>query len=134
MEKEVRIFIRVQKYRKENWKKICVKKQISLTNLIIDSVENRILDNERRKILVFLEKQDNLFTKIETNINQVARIVNTQKFISKQDLKNFNEELKTIIELKQQQNEIFKKIYSLTVHLFLTNILLSVSLELLRMK
>lgn len=81
--------------------------------MIIDSVENRILNDERRKVLIFLEKQDNLFTKIETNINQVARLVNTQKYISTQDLKNFNEELKTIIGLKQQQNKIFTKIYSL---------------------
>lgn len=111
--KEERIFIRIQKHRKENWKKLCFQKKISLSSLIIDSVENRIFDDERRKILVFLEKQDNLFAKIENNINQVARIVNVQKFIRDEDLKSFVEQLKTIIELKHQQNEIFKKIYSL---------------------
>ena len=82
-------------------------------DLIIDSVENRIFDDERRKILTFLEKQDNLFAKIENNINQIAKIANTQKFISRDELKSFGENLKTIIELKEQQNEIFTKIYSL---------------------
>jgi hypothetical protein len=111
--KEERIFIRIQKYRKENWKKLCSKKGISLSSLIIDSVENRIFDDERRKILVFIEKQDNIFAKIENNINQVAKIVNTQKFIDSEILKTFNEKLEIVIKLKENQNEIFTKIYSL---------------------
>ncbi len=113
MEKEVRIFIRIQKSRKEEWKKICSKKQISLTSLIIDSVENRILDDERRKILTFIEKQDNIFGKIENNINQVAKIANGQKFISEKELHNFSIQLSEIADLKKEQNEIFIKIYSL---------------------
>lgn len=63
--KEVRIFIRIQKSRKESWKKICLEKQISLTNLIIDSVENRMMDNERRKVLAFIESQDNIFQRLK---------------------------------------------------------------------
>lgn len=49
MEKEVRIFIRIQKSRKENWRKICKERNITLTNLIIASVENRILEDERKR-------------------------------------------------------------------------------------
>ena len=113
MEKEVRIFVRIQKYRKENWKTLCKEKQISLTSLIIDSVEKRILDDERRKVLAFIEKQDNIFAKIETNINQVAKIANGQKFISEKELNNFSNQLNKIADLKKQQNEVFIKIYSL---------------------
>jgi len=113
MEKEVRIFIRIQKYRKENWKKLCRQRKISLTNLIIDSVEGRVLDDERRSILAFIEKQDNLFVKIETNINQVAKFVNTQKFITKESLTDFSGKLSEITDLKKKQNDIFIKIYSL---------------------
>ena len=39
--------------------------------------------------MAFIEKQDNIFIKIETNINQIARIVNVQKFISEEALKDF---------------------------------------------
>lgn len=113
MEKEVRIYIRIQKSRKDNWKKICSEKQISLTSLIIHSVENRILDDERRKVLNFIEEQDNIFVKIETNINQVARHVNTMKGINPSDVDYFNRQLNHIIELKKEQNSIFKKIYSM---------------------
>lgn len=111
--KEDMIIIRIQKSRKQNWRKICSEKQISLTSLIIHSVENRIQDDERRKVLAFIEKQDNIFIKIETNINQIARIVNGQKSISAQDLKDFSDKLSEIAFLKKQQNEVFLKIFSM---------------------
>ena len=113
MGKEEIIIIRIQKSQKENWKKICKEKNITLTNLIIASVENRILEDERKKILTFIEKQDNIFIKIETNINQIARISNAQKFISSKELNHFQNQLNEITDLKKQQNEIFIKIYSL---------------------
>ncbi|AIL45319.1 hypothetical protein BEI02_16305 [Elizabethkingia sp. HvH-WGS333] len=111
--KEDLIIIRIQKSRKENWKRICSKKQISLTSLITHSVENRILNDERRKVMAFIEKQDNIFIKIETNINQIARIVNVQKFISEEALKDFLDKLSEIEKLKREQNMIFSKIYSM---------------------
>ena len=113
MEKRDYIKIRISKTRKENWKRICKEKNITLTNLITASVENRILEDERKKILTFIEKQDNIFIKIETNINQIARIANAQKFISSKELNHFQNQLNEITDLKKQQNEIFIKIYSL---------------------
>lgn len=111
--KEELIAIRVQKLRKENWKQLCLEKNISLTSLIIDSVENRILDDERRNVLAFIEKQDNIFVKIETNINQIAKMVNGQKFISEYQLQKFSEQLAEITALKKTQNDLFLKIYSM---------------------
>ena len=111
--KEEIVIIRVHKIRKENWKKICIEKQISLTSLIISSVENRMMDDERRKVLAFIEKQDNIFAKIETNINQVAKMVNGQKFISENELQKFSSQLTEITKLKALQNEVFIKIYAL---------------------
>ena len=113
MGKEDLIIIRVQKFRKQNWKKLSKEKQISLTNLIIDSVENRLMDDERRKVLAFIEKQDNIFVKIETNINQIAKMVNGQKFISENELQKFSNQLTEIAKLKAQQNEVFIYIYSM---------------------
>lgn len=107
------ILFRITNQKKEEWKKICSKKQISLTSLIINSVENRMMDDERRKVLAFLEKQDNIFSRIETNINQVAKIVNTQKFISPKEMKDFSDKLLEITILKAQQNKIFENIYAL---------------------
>lgn len=92
---------------------MCDTRNISLTNFIIDSVEQKMLSDERRKVLAFIEKQDNLFARIENNINQIARIANSQKFISETDLKAFNQKLEKIAELKTQQNQIFFKIYEM---------------------
>ena len=97
----------------KDWKKICSNKQISLTSLIINSVENRMMDDERRKVLAFIEKQDNIFGKIETNINQVAKIANSQKFISETELRTFSDKLSEIIILKKEQNKMFTKIYAM---------------------
>ena len=113
MEKRDYIKIRISKTRKQHWKRIYKKKNITLTNLITASVENRILEDERKKILEIIEKQDNIFIKIETNINQIAKIANAQKFISSKELNYFQSQLKAITELKEKQNEIFTKIYSL---------------------
>lgn len=111
--REAFIKIRISKEKKALWKKICTARKINLTQLITASVENRILDDERRQILNFIEKQDNVFIKIETNINQVAKIVNTQKSIGGEEFKTFNEKLSEISLLKKQQNRIFEKIYEM---------------------
>jgi len=107
------IIFRINNQKKQEWKKICDTRKISLTSLIINSVESRILDDERRKVIEFIDKQDNVFIKIETNINQIAKIVNTQKLISSEDLKVFNQSLSEITILKKKQNKIFENIYSL---------------------
>jgi len=85
MEKEDYIKFRISKTKKQDWKNICKEKNLTLTDLI----------------------------KIETNINQVAKIVNGQKFISESELKNFTAKLSEITKLKKQQNQIFKKIYEM---------------------
>ncbi len=113
IKKKYYIKIRISIILKEKWKKACSEKKISLTSLIINSVENRFMDNERRKVLAFIEKQDNIFGKIENNINQVAKISNSQKFISETELKNFSNKLSEIIILKKKQNEMFTKIYAM---------------------
>jgi len=112
-EKKDYVKIRISSIQKAKWKKACLDKKISLTSLVISSVENRLTDDERRKVIGFIEKQENIFVKIETNINQIARIVNTQKFMSESEFEYFRKQLEKITLLKDQQNEIFLKIYSL---------------------
>ena len=107
------IKFRIDKKKKESWKKFCEEKQITLTDLVLDSVQNRIFDNEKRGILEFIEKQDNAFLKIQTNINQVAKIANGQKYISDLELKRFTNQLAEIVKLQNKQNAVFEKIYSM---------------------
>ena len=113
VEKAKTIKFRLDKERKQVWIKFCSERQITLTGFIVNSVEGKLLDNERREVLAFIEKQDNLFVKIETNINQVAKMVNGQKYISDLELKNFSNQLVEIVKLKNKQNAVFEKIYSM---------------------
>lgn len=105
------IFFRISKEKKESWKKICIQKNISMTSLIIHSVDNKIQDNERKDVLKFIENQDNIFVKVETNINQIARIVNGQKFIDQKRFVYYTELLKEVVKLKEEQNKMFAAIY-----------------------
>lgn len=107
------LVMRIEERKKKSWKKICLERQISLTRFIIDSVEGRIMDDERRKISMFIKKQDNIFVKIETNINQMVKVANGQRSISDQGLKNFSCQVAEVIKLKHEQNEIFRNIYAL---------------------
>ena len=105
------IIFRIEKSKKEEWKRYCKEKGITLTSLIINSVEGRAWDNERKKALEFIEKQGNLFAKVENNINQQAKFINSQKFMTKEQMLQFGNDLTEVIKLKQEQNLIFKKIY-----------------------
>ena len=107
------IKFRIEKEKKQFWKKFCDEKQITLTSFIIDSVENRVFDNERKEILAFMEKKDKIFIKIQTNINQVARIANRQKSISDVEMEKFTSKIIQLTTLKKEQNKIFEKIYSM---------------------
>lgn len=109
--KESEIKIRISKSKKKEWKRFCNKKGITLTELIINSVEGRTWDSERRKALEFIEKQGNLFAKVENNINQQAKFVNAQKFMTNQQLLQYGEDLKEVRRLKEEQNRIFNNIY-----------------------
>ena len=59
----------------------------------MQSVDNRLLENERKLIFEFIEKQDNIFGKIQKNINQFAKIANPKNDVSTKDLRRFNQML-----------------------------------------
>ncbi len=112
--KDKTVKIRIEKSQKEEWKRYCKERGFSsLTSLIVSAVENRMGENEIREVVKFIEKQDNIFSKIENNINQVAKYANTKKFIDTKELLLFTKMLEQIAELKKEQNEMFVKIYHL---------------------
>lgn len=69
-ERKLETYIRIRMYRsqKKKWLKIIKENNTTMTDLVISSVENSISKSERRKIISFIEKQSNIFSKIETNI------------------------------------------------------------------
>ena len=115
--KDKAVILRISSPQKELWKKISLERKMTLTDFIISAVENKMSIQESREVLKFIEKQDNIFAKIENNINQFAHIANAKKDISPSELKAFTEQLEKIQQLKREQNQIFKDIYKLIANL-----------------
>lgn len=115
--KDKAVILRISSSQKELWKKISLERKMTLTDFIISAVENKMSIQESREVLKFIEKQDNIFAKIENNINQFAHIANAKKDISPSELKVFTEQLEKIQQLKREQNQIFKDIYKLIANL-----------------
>lgn len=111
--KNTAILLRISSIQKEKWKKICAERKITLTDFIISSVEDKMTAQERREVLKFIEKQENIIAKIGNNINQFAHIANTKKDIYASEFQAFIVALQQIERLKEEQNRIFKQIYKL---------------------
>ncbi|MFA5619114.1 MAG: hypothetical protein WDA08_02270 [Weeksellaceae bacterium] len=110
--KDTSILLRIEKDRKQKWQLLASRKRISLSEFITAAVENKMTADEKRQILGFIEKQDNIFIKIETNINQFAKMANTQKHIPIRSFEVFQTKLDEITRLKEIQNQMFHKIYT----------------------
>nr|WP_315126677.1 hypothetical protein [uncultured Capnocytophaga sp.] len=111
--KDKHLILRLSEAQKQRWKKLCAERQITLTDLVITAVEGKMSSQERREVLKFIEKQDNIFAKIENNINQFAHLANAKKEVYRDELVAFTQRLDQIAELKAEQNQIFKQIYKL---------------------
>lgn len=107
------LILRITESQKERWKRLSAERKTTLTDLIISAVEGNMNVQERREVLKFIEKQDNIFAKIENNINQFAYIANAKKEVHRVELIAFTQRLDEIVKLKAEQNQIFRQIYKL---------------------
>ena len=107
------LILRISESQKERWKKLSAERKTTLTDLITSAVEGNMNAQERRAVLKYIEKQDNIFAKIENNINQFAYIANAKKEVHRAELIAFTQRLEEIIKLKAEQNQIFRQIYKL---------------------
>lgn len=110
--KTARITLRLSQELKDQWQSNCNKSNIYLSDYIVNTVEGKMLENDRKEIMSFIEKQGNIFAKIENNINQIARFINTEKYIPEELLIDYNNKLAELNSLKTEQNRIIKKIYT----------------------
>ena len=107
------LILRITESQKERWKRLSAERKTTLTDLIISAVEDNMNAQERREVLKFIEKQENIFAKIENNINQFAYVANTKKEVQRAELIAFTQRLDEIVKLKAEQNQIFRQIYKL---------------------
>ena len=107
------LILRITESQKKQWKRLSAERKTTLTDLIISAVEGNMNAQERRAVLKFIEKQDNIFAKIENNINQFAYVANAKKEVHRAELIVFTQRLDEIVKLKAEQNQIFRQIYKL---------------------
>lgn len=81
--KTARITLRLEQQLKEKWLKHCESSKIYISDYIINTVEGKMLENDRKQIMAFIETQGNIFAKIENNINQIARYINQQRITNR---------------------------------------------------
>lgn len=110
--KSARITLRLSQELKDKWNWQCGQSNIYLSDFIVNAVEGKMLENDRKEIMSFIEKQGNIFAKIENNINQIAKYINTEKRVPEDLLKEYNKKLQELNSLKTEQNRIIKKIYT----------------------
>jgi hypothetical protein len=110
--KAARITLRLDQQIKDKWLRHCNKSNIYISDYIVNAVEGKMLENDRKQIMAFIENQGNIFAKIENNINQIAKYINTEKSLHPELLKEYNVKLQELNSLKIEQNKIIKKIYT----------------------
>ena len=110
--KSARITLRLSQELKDKWNRQCGQSNIYLSDFIVNAVEGKMLENDRKEIMSFIEKQGNIFAKIENNINQIAKYINTEKRVPEDLMKEYNKKLQELNSLKTEQNRIIKKIYT----------------------
>ena len=111
--KEDYISLRINKNKKTIWKSEANKRGLSLTAFIEILVEGNLLKIEQSKVMSFLDQQQNYFSKVETNINQFAKVANMSKNIDNSLLQQFEKQLVEVVKLKDEQNKSFEKVYQL---------------------
>ncbi|MDD6489221.1 MAG: plasmid mobilization relaxosome protein MobC [Clostridia bacterium] len=110
MDKTERIFIRVSPTEKKEIEKKASLVNKSVANYLITLSENkRVVDTSKLPPLI-LE-----IRRIGVNINQIAAVANSQKYINKELLSKVNENLKEVIGLLQQ---ILEEVYNTEEHTF----------------
>lgn len=107
------ISLRINKDKKKIWKSEAKKRGLSLTAFIEILVEGNLLKIEQSKVMSFLDQQQNYFSKVETNINQFAKVANMNKNIDNNLLQQFEKQLVEVIKQKDEQNKSFEKVYQL---------------------
>lgn len=105
------IQIRVSEEEKEMFSKKCKELNCNFTQYFFSLMEDKIDFGQKKKVFDFIRKDEAFYSKVENNINQVARIANSEKQISNDTLENFNFLLRELISIKNEQLEKTKKIY-----------------------
>lgn len=110
MRKEERIRIRISKETKEHWQSYCKKKNISLTDLIMNAVQKRMRQRKVKALFREMERWDKEEWKEGYYLNALAKIVNTRKYMLHKEAEAFSALLHQILLKRQDQIHFLQKV------------------------
>lgn len=108
--KNVRFELRLSEQEKEKLFSDSKKRGCTPTEFIRAIIMDKIDFATKKKTFDFIDKDDYFYSKIENNINQVARIVNSEKQISESTLNEFNSLLHELVSISNEKGIITKRI------------------------
>lgn len=90
-------------------KNIANKEKISLSSLLLNSVLNGKRKTEKKIVFEFINKLSFDYTKIATNVNQIAKSVNSQEYITEQQAIELKDLILEFNKLKSEQINLLKR-------------------------
>lgn len=90
-------------------KNIANKEKISLSSLLLNSVLNGKRKTEKKIVFEFINKLSFDYTKIATNVNQIAKFVNSQEYLTEQQALELKNLLLEFNKLKLEQITLLRE-------------------------
>ena len=90
---------------------MCSELGCTYTEFILSKINNEIDFGTKKTILDFIRKEDYFYSKVDNNINQIAKIVNAEKTISDNLLYTYTDVLKELYNLSKLKTDTILNIY-----------------------
>ena len=115
MRKNERIEIRVSSNLKELLKNKAREHNTTLTDYILSRINNSLTHNEINEIIKVSNENIASQKKIANNINQIARRINYNDSISREEIKVFFDQMQVYAQIQKESRKRIDKMYNLLV-------------------
>lgn len=115
MRKDKRIEIRVSSNLKELLKNKAREHNTTLTDYILSRINNSLTHNEINEIIKVSNENIASQKNLANNINQIARRINYNDFISREEIKVFFDQMQVYAQIQKESMKRIDKMYNLLV-------------------
>src|SRR5690625_2001121 len=115
MRKDKRIEIRVSSNLKELLKNKAREHNTTLTDYILSRINNSLTHNEINEIIKVSNENIASQKNLANNINQIARRINYNNFISREEIEVFFDQMHVYAQIQKESMKRIDKMYNLLV-------------------
>jgi len=115
MRKDKRIEIRVSSNLKELLKNKAREHNTTLTDYILSRINNSLTHNEINEIIKVSNENIASQKNLANNINQIARRINYNNFISREEIEVFFDQMQVYAQIQKESMKRIDKMYNLLV-------------------